>query len=380
MAAALFVIAVCAGAQEFDNAALARKIVTVTARVQPGESVLISGEEHMIPLMEELALQVYQSGGVVEMLVTTDRINRAYNTLVADELLDRLPALEFTMTHAFDFLFVLPIEKNPAAVWKDITPEHRAKIYQPWTTFWEKMDSVRTATIIIPSMSPELALQYNFSYAEYQRRYWEAVNADYQTISRQAQRLKGMLVKGAKLRLTSPSGTDMTCVMADRNIHIDDGILSDEERRSGKASARTTSLPGGFIFLVPMESSAAGRVAAGTARCGQEIVRSPEFIFSGGRMKELQAAGGIECITAELARTTGPNDRFAALIIGLNPGFVTQNDYYPARGAGIVSIMVGGNKDAGGDNDTASSFTFFLDQVTLSVDGVVVIENGVIKL
>jgi hypothetical protein len=47
--------------------------------------------------------------------------------------------------------------------------------------------------------------------------------------------------------------------------------------------------------------------------------------------------------------------------------------------AGMVTVGIGNNVWAGGDNNNAFGFPFFLPGSTVKVDGNVLVENGVFK-
>ena len=70
------------------QAEIAHKVVTVSAKVKPGEVVVISGGIQKLPLMEALAIEAAKAGARVgPLFITTDRLQRLTLTDVSEEYL-----------------------------------------------------------------------------------------------------------------------------------------------------------------------------------------------------------------------------------------------------------------------------------------------------
>ena len=59
---------------QIDNSALAKQIVTKTARVKPKDVVLIHGGIHTFSLMEQIAEEVNRLGAMAEIIVASDPV------------------------------------------------------------------------------------------------------------------------------------------------------------------------------------------------------------------------------------------------------------------------------------------------------------------
>src|SRR5215472_12701350 len=86
-----FLADVVASAQENNYGELAARIVKTSASVKPGDIVVIFGGKHNIAVMEELAVQSAKEGGLVTMMLDSDRFERAVYTEVPEKYLEQQP-------------------------------------------------------------------------------------------------------------------------------------------------------------------------------------------------------------------------------------------------------------------------------------------------
>jgi aminopeptidase len=185
------------------------------------------------------------------------------------------------------------------------------------------------------------------------------------------------------VRVTSPAGTDFTFSVGDRPIIVDDGIVTAEDRKSNIYMNRVASLPGGRVFLAPVETEVSGTVGVPKDRCNYEPLTGVSFRFEDGRMQDFEAEEGEACFEQTMAPYVGPKDRFGYFSIGLNPALKIMEDeadYRPWNAAGMVVIGVGWNKLFGGENTERGGFTFPITNATVEVDGTVVGRDGKLVL
>jgi hypothetical protein len=74
--------------------------------------------------------------------------------------------------------------------------------------------------------------------------------------------------------------------------------------------------------------------------------------------------------------------RLGSVSIGLNPALKVMEengaDYRPGDAAGMVWLSFGDNQLLGGKNDTTGGMAFPIVNATVSVDGTVVVRDGVL--
>ena len=362
---------------------LARRIVNVSASVNPGDVVVVAGGKHTIELMEALAIEVQKAGGMANMLLNSDRVLHSLFADVPEKYLEQEPAYFAEWLKQIDVWIGLPGVENPKATFGDI-PESRfakaAKAGQLITNMLNE-SGVRVAVLGYPTEALAAVNELDFSFFE--KMHWKAVNADYKRIAEFGNKIREILQGAKRVRVTSAKGTDLTFSVGDRPIFVDDGIVTEEEAKGDMILTRFTSLPGGSVFLAPIESSANGRVVVPRDRCRFEPMTGISFEFKNGKMQNFQAKKGAECFEETMAPYTGPKDMFASFSIGLNPALEVierDGDYRPSDSAGMVYIGVGDNQLLGGENKTQGGYNCPIVGATVEVDGKVIVKDGALVI
>jgi leucyl aminopeptidase (aminopeptidase T) len=202
------------------------------------------------------------------------------------------------------------------------------------------------------------------------------LSADYQEIAAITQRLKQHLQGKARVRITTPLGTDLTCSIAGRDIKEDSGLI----HQAGQFG----NLPAGECFVAPLEDSAEGVLVVDKS-FPELVVKQPvRMIFEKGRVVTIE--GGAEA--QELLRrieygeqlADGENCRvIAELGIGTNPrARLTGKLMTDEKVMGTIHIAIGDNASPsyGGVNPAPIHIDGVVGQPTLVVDGEVLIDAG----
>ncbi len=362
---------------------LAQKIVQTSASIKAGDVVVVYGGKHTISFMEALTIEAQKKGGLVQMFLNSDKVERSYLVDVPEEYLELEPKYFAEWLKNTDAWIGLSAIENPKAVYGDIPEERWAKVYKANKLINDMLDESGIRGLNISYPTKERAEINQLDFADYEKMHWEAVNADYKQISELGMKLKKLLEGATEVKVTAPSGTDFTFSVGDRPIFVDDGIVTEEEAKSKRFLDRWIMLPGGSVFLAPIETSANGKVFAPKHRCKYEPLTGISFEFNNGTIQNFKAEKGQKCFEEVLAPYAGPKDRFGYFSIGLNPALkvIEENgDYRPQDAAGMVWIGTGDNKLLGGNNSEPGGFTFPIVNATVSVDGKVVVEKGQLKL
>jgi hypothetical protein len=162
-------------------------------------------------------------------------------------------------------------------------------------------------------------------------------------------------------------------------VHLNDGIVTEEDAKGSVLMARFASLPGGEILVAPVERSASGKVVVSRHRCKDSPLTDVSFELEGGQVRNLRAAQGAECLSKDLAAFGEAARLFGSFVIGLNPALqVIENgaDYRPSPAAGLVTLGIGGNEWFGGANKTQGGFQFPIVGATVVADGQVLVRQG----
>ncbi len=114
---------------------------------------------------------------------------------------------------------------------------------------------------------------------------------------------------------------------------------------------------------------------------GREI-RGLRLTFERGAVTSMEAESGLDAFKALYDATRTGKEQFAYVDVGINPDVrlvpgSRMGAYMPA---GMVTVGIGGNTWAGGDDDVPSGTNWFLPGSTLEVDWEVLVEGGELKL
>ncbi len=194
--------------------------------------------------------------------------------------------------------------------------------------------------------------------------------ADYEEIERRNDRLLELLAGHGKVRVSSPSGTDLSFSVEGRPFHADGGI----NHRPGDFA----NLPAGEVYVAPVEGTAEGRLVVDGSMAGVGLLEDPiELVIEGGFAVKILGGEKAE----ELERLITPYGRdawnIAELGIGTNEmAIITGNILEDEKVLGTCHVAIGDNSTFGGRVAVASHLDGILREPTLEVDGGIVMERG----
>jgi leucyl aminopeptidase (aminopeptidase T) len=115
-------------AQDSQFPALAKQVVNTSVRVKPGDVVVVYGGQNTIPLMEDIAIEAAKAGGMVQMLLNTDRLARAINADVPEKYLKQQPTYFADWIKDVDVWIALPDVEDYAAVIAGVPAQRLAEM------------------------------------------------------------------------------------------------------------------------------------------------------------------------------------------------------------------------------------------------------------
>lgn len=358
---------------------LAQKVIHTSAIVKPGDVVVISGAAHTIPLMELLAIEAQKAGGMVTLFLDSDKVIRSYYADVDEKYLGQEPVYFAEWLKQMDVFIQLPWTKDPKAVYSDIPAERYEKASKADEYIQSKIGEIGVRLVNIGYPNKKRAEIYKLDYDVYESMHWQAIKTDYSRISEIGAKFESLLRDSKTVRITSPDGVDFTFTIGERPIFVNDGIVTEEEAHSELLLKRFATLPAGSITFAPLEKSVNGKVIIPKTDCNFEPLENVSFELKNGKMINLNASTGLDCLNDLLAPYKGPKDIFGSVMIGLNPELkpaINGSDYYPAEAAGLVYISIGNNIYQGGNNNTRSYLSFPLVNATVLVDGKAIVKDG----
>jgi leucyl aminopeptidase (aminopeptidase T) len=362
-----------------NTAALARRVVTESAKIKPGDVVVIDGGKHTIPLMEALAIEAQEAGGFVMMFLESDLVIRSYNVDVPEKYLEQKPKFFAEWLKPMDVYISLPAAEDLKSIIAGVPEARFAKAAQAGQVITDMLNGSKVRLVLIGYPSKQEAENNQLDFRTYEKMHWAAVNADYRQIAERGDQLKGLLRAAKQVRVTSPSGTDLSFAVGNRPVVVQGGVVPEQASKEKFFLSRVASLPGGSLSLAPVETSVNGKVAVPKSRCRYEPLNDASFEFKNGKLDNFKAGKGADCFNQTMAPYTGPKDMFASFSIGLNPSLrVIEDggDYRPYNAAGMVYVGIGDNQLLGGSNKTRSVYNFPIVNATVAIDGKVVVKDG----
>ena len=160
--------------------------------------------------------------------------------------------------------------------------------------------------------------------------------------------------RNAPIRVTTPSGTDLTFRIDDRPVTKQDGDASAARARLGRNLIdREIELPAGAIRVAPIEESVSGQIAFPPGLWGGERVEGLVMRITAGRVTSITATNGTAAVERELTQAGDGGRSFREFALGFNPLLAIPDTgekwipYY-GYGAGVVRLSLGDNSELGG--------------------------------
>ena len=173
----------------------------------------------------------------------------------------------------------------------------------------------------------------------------------------------------------------MTVEIIGRPIFVSDGVVSSEDRYE-RGPAAQVWLPAGEVYLTPVPKTADGTFVAETFFYEGNRVDGLTLKFKKGKLTSMTADSDITALREAYNAAPSERDWFGAIDIGINPDVKTPQGSHMTTwfGSGTISVGVGSNTWAGGDNDVPFGIYGHLLNGTLTVDDTKIVENGRLRV
>lgn len=367
-----------------DLEQLAQRLVA-SAAVKEGDAVIIVGRTHDAELLEDIALQVRRAGAFPMIEYTSDRLAKRMFFDVPAQFDSQAPALDLALSKVFDVVISLS-NGTSENLFEGADPQRvaaRGKAGEAIGQAFMK-ENVRQVEIgngLYPT--PWRAQRLGMSETELARTFWEGVNVDHAALQTRGQAVKGALAAGNELHISHPNGTDYRMRIQGRPVLVSDGVISPEDIRSG-GPALQVFLPAGEVYTTPVAGTGEGRIVATRDYFRGQAIDDLAVTVAGGKITALTGTGpGFAALKAEFdAVGDARKNEVSFFDMGINPNVKLPSgsqvgNWVPA---GTVTLGLGNNLWAGGDNAITYGMNFFLPGSTVTLDGKVIVDKGQLTL
>lgn len=366
-----------------DLEKLAERLVTQSAAVKEGEVVLISSGPENIELLEDIAVQVRKAGAFPLVTVGTDRMAKRMYTDVPEKYDSQTDQADLKLAEMVNV--TINVGRNSVeGLFADADPKRlaaRAKANESLQDAFIK-HNVRSVDVdngLYPN--DWLAKRYGMSDDDLSKTFWGGVNVDYTDLQARGAQVSAALSSGNEIHITDSGGTDLKVRVEGRKYGVSDGIISADDAKT--AAGLSVYLPAGEVYVTPVPGTAEGKVARAKDYFNGKEINNLVMTFSAGKLTSITGSGpGFDLMKAAYDAAGEGKDLFAAVDFGIN-----SNVKLPAGSqiatwvpAGTVTVGIGNNVWAGGDNKTPYGYFVSLPGTTVTLDGKSVVEAGQLKL
>ena len=365
-----------------DTDALARRLVTAAA-VKEGEVVLISGQARSAQLLEDIAVAVRSAGAFPLITYDSDRLSKRMFFDVPAKWDSQADSAGVKLAGIVDVTIGVTDGQSEnlmeGADPKRLAERGRAGEEAAKAFLARKVRSVEVGNGFYPT--PWRAQRYGLSEEALAQVFWDGVAVDPAALQERAAQVSARLAAGNLLRVRNANGTDFSVQLKGRPVRSSDGAISDQDVRDG---AVAVYLPAGEVFTTAVPGSANGKIVQSLSFFRGKPVENLTLQFKDGRMVSMSGSGeGYAGFRAGYdAVDDARKDEFGLVDFGINP-----NVSLPANSqvgawipAGSITLGVGNNSWAGGENTSPYAITAFLPGSTVTLDGKKIIDRGKLKL
>ena len=349
---------------------LAELLVGRSLDVQPGWQVMIQATALARPLVEELVRGIARRGAhPLVRLSFTDLERVPFETIWAEEAPEELLAeaapLDVRTRNEIDARVILFSAENVYSG-SDLPTERRLALRRAAKAAIDTAADMEKPWVSCPFPTQGLAQEAGVSLRRYTDILFAACLRDWDAEGERMKRNAERFDAAEEVRIVGPK-TDLALSVAGRQADVDDGHRN---------------MPGGELFLCPLEDSAAGVITFGeySATYLGRRFEGISLRFEGGRVVDASASQGEDDLTAVLDTDDGAR-RLGELGIGCNQGIPrgVQHMWWDEKIDGTIHLALGQSfTHLGGVNESAIHWDIVKDlsRGSIELDGETVQRNG----
>lgn len=361
-------------------AEVAGRLLRTSVGVRAGERVTILGRADSLEFCEALELECRRLGALPFVVIGSDAALLAalHDESIPETTLAQASPQLLAALEASDLVITTFFERAEPAHFGKVSPARLRALKQSEEAPSNIIYDGKRRWVGTEVPTPGQARSLGQDWPSLNTMFWQAMQADYPLLERQARRLARRLAETKKLRLRDAAGkTDLLLPQAagGRPLERDDGIISAEDLAEG---AVYLNLPSGEVCFAPPEQSAYGKAFIETAYWQGQPIRGLELEFVGGVVRPVRAESGFELFCEVVRNSGGDSARLGEFGIGLNPAVtrVTGLTLLDEKMIGTCHLALGENRALGGINDSALHWDLVVQNAILEADGDIILKDG----
>jgi leucyl aminopeptidase (aminopeptidase T) len=365
-----------------DLQELAKRIVTQSAGVKEGESVMVNGSARDMELLEDIVTEVEKVGGQPLLSINSERITKRSYTEVPEKYDSQEPKFGLAMARITDVSIFVDSSETEGLL-ADI-PNISARSAARSKAGLPVNEESRKHKTRFVEVGNELyptewrAKRFDMTTDAFAKLFWEGVNIDYTNLQAAGEKARTALI-GKELEITHPNGTDLKMNIQGRPVYISDGIISADDVAKGSFDV---FLPAGEAAITPVANSGDGTFIIEKDYFQGKEVGNVKLTFAGGKLTTMTGEGpGFEAMKADYEANPAGKELLGYVDIGINPNFLLSPGSKLGNwvSAGMVSVGTGNNTWANGTNNVSGGAGGHLAGCTVKLDGKIIVENGTLK-
>ena len=344
-------------------------------KVHENDMVLIETWQHTIDLASDIALECLRTGAKPLITLMTDRLWWKALEEIPEQYFRKTPQHVLSAIESSTVWIGLGGPEDPTK-FREVPSTRLEPFFEGDRPVVDKTieRKIRSLQVLLGEITPQRARAYGFDYGKWLKTTEDAIKVDYPKMTELGNKLASRLGRGSKVHITSKLGTDLKFEITKRPVHIQDGIVDEEDTERGLVS---TQLPSGKVEVPPIETSARGTVYIDTPRALKgRLITDLQFVFEKGKVTEFHAKKYEDVFREVFEATQGDKDRIGQFAMGLNPRIELIGYSSDELALGTATIGIGANKGIGGQNDSSLQFSGTLTKPTIAIDGSAIMVDG----
>lgn len=365
-----------------SSEALSRRLVDA-ADVRASEVVLIRGHSNDAEQLEDIAVEVRRRGAFPVLRISSDRLEQKLYDETSPALDGQVDPTDAQLASTVNAIISIDADHSPRNLnhvpASRIAARARVQATLDQLMYQRGVRRVSLGRELYPTAAT--ANRYALNVEELERAFWYACSADVAALDAMGDAVASQLSAGTQVVITGPNGTDLKFRIEKRRVFINDGTVAPEGVGAvgGVGGIRATAfVPAGEAYISVVPGTAEGKVVCDTLSYRGHEVQNLTINFKAGRITSFN--GRYADLMRSLYDASGKRGDLGWLDIGLNPDIAIPRGVKPLcpTPAGMVSIGIGNNLWAGGENADPFSLTLYLPGTTVKVDNAPLVKDGVL--